>query len=58
MADSSKTYVSVASNDVKADIYCHCGEDSCKTIYMTSSRVDPVLKLFPVCPLMLTENMC
>jgi hypothetical protein len=57
MADSSKTYVSVASNDVKAYIYCHCGEDSCKTSDMTSGRVDPVLKFFPGCPLMLTENM-
>jgi hypothetical protein len=57
MADSSKTYVSVASNDVKAYIYCHCGEGSCKTSDMTSGRVDPVLKLFPGCPLMLTENM-
>ena len=56
MADSSKTYVFATSNDVKKYIYTHCGEDSCKTSDMTSGRVDPVLKLFPGCPLMLTEN--
>jgi hypothetical protein len=35
MADSSKTNVSVTSNDVKACMYCHRGEDSWK-------NVDPV----------------
>jgi hypothetical protein len=45
------------SNDVKNYFYRNCGEDACKTGDMTSGgRVDPVLKLFPGCPMMLTEN--
>jgi hypothetical protein len=55
MSDSAKTYVRVTSNDVKSYFYCHCGEDACKTADMTSGRVDPVLKLFPACPLMLVR---
>ena len=56
MRDGAKTYVRVMSNEVKDFFYRNCGEDSCKTGDMTSGRVDPVLKLFPGCPLMLTEN--
>ncbi len=56
MCDSAQTYVRVDSNEVKSYFYSHCGEDACKTGDMTSGRVDPVLKLFPECPLMLTEN--
>jgi len=43
-------------NEVKSYFYSHRGEDACKTGNMTSGRVDPVLKLYPGCPLMLTEN--
>ena len=41
---------------MKRYFYSHCGEDACKTADMKSGRVDPVLKLCPGCPVMLTEN--
>lgn len=41
---------------MKCYFYSHCGENGCKNRDMTCGRVDPVLKLFPGCPLMLTEN--
>jgi hypothetical protein len=44
------------SNEVKNYFYRNCGEDACKMGKMTSGRVDPVLKLYPGCPMMLTEN--
>jgi hypothetical protein len=56
MRDRKKTHVPVMSNDVRNYFYRNCGEDACKTGDMTSGRVDPVLKLFPGCPMMLTEN--
>ena len=36
--------------------YTTCGEDDCKFPSRTSSRMDPVLKLYKGCPIMLTEN--
>ena len=56
MQDTAKTFVPVMSNEVKNYFYRNCGEDACKTGEMTSGRVDPVLKLYPGCPMMLTEN--
>jgi hypothetical protein len=56
MFDLAKTYVPVTSNEMKCYFYSHCGENGCKTSDMTCGRVDPVLKLYPGCPLMLTEN--
>jgi hypothetical protein len=56
MGSWTKTYVSVMSNDIKDYFYCNCGEDACTTGDMTSGRVDPVLKIYPGCPMMLTEN--
>ena len=56
MHDDAKTYVSVRSNEVKKYFYANCGEDNCKTNEHNNSRVDPVLKLYPGCPVMLTDN--
>jgi hypothetical protein len=56
MQDRKKTHVPVMSNNVKNYFYRNCSEDACKTGDMTSGRVDPVLKLFPGCPMMLTKN--
>jgi hypothetical protein len=56
MRDSAKVYVPVMSNEVKDYFYRNCGEDACKTNEMTTGRVDPVLKLYPGCPMMLTQN--
>lgn len=56
MRDGVKTFVRMNSNQVKLYFYTNCGEDDCKTSDMTSGRVDPVLKLYPGCPLMYTEN--
>jgi hypothetical protein len=55
MRDARKTYVQVMSNQVKDYFYRNCGEDACKT-GDKKGRVDPVLKLYPECPMMLTEN--
>lgn len=55
MADFAKTYVRVTSNEVKR-YYSYFGEDACRTADMKSDRVDPLLKTFPGCPLMLIEN--
>ena len=56
MRDGVKTYVRITSSQVKLYFYSQCGEDDCKTQQMSSKRVDPVLKLYPSCPLMYTEN--
>jgi hypothetical protein len=55
MADFTKTYVRVTSNEMKRYFYSHCGEVACRTADMKSGLVGPVLKLFPGCPLMLTD---
>lgn len=56
MAEAPKQYVGVTSNAVKRHFWTTCGEDSCRHGQNGSSRVDPVLKLYPKCPLMLTQN--
>jgi PIF1-like helicase len=56
MRDGAKTYVRVLSNRVKSYFYRNCGEHACKTGDMATGRVDPVLKLYYGCPMMLTEN--
>jgi hypothetical protein len=56
MNDESKTFIRVTSNAVKKHFYSCCGEDACETTDRDVSRVDPVLKLYPGCPLMFTEN--
>jgi hypothetical protein len=56
MRDGVKSFVPVTSNDARSFFYQQCGENACKTGDMTSGRVDPVLKLYRGCPMMLTEN--
>jgi hypothetical protein len=56
MKDGVKTFVRVKSNTAMAHFYAHCGEDACKTKKLDGGHVDPVLKLYPGCPVMLTEN--
>ncbi|MGL5916609.1 MAG: hypothetical protein ACRCZC_02775, partial [Culicoidibacterales bacterium] len=56
MRDGYKAYKRITSNQVKVHFYTNCGEDDCSTGDMTNGRVDPVLKLYPGCPLMFTQN--
>jgi len=59
LADSLKIY---KDNDDKEGqihsspevFYNECGEDDCK--FGRSTRMDPIVKLYPSCPLMLTQN--
>ena len=51
--DDNKSYEPIKSNRFKKHFYTHTGEDGC---HMESGRVDPVLKLYYNCPLMLTLN--
>jgi hypothetical protein len=55
MNNSAKAYVPVTSNLVKRHFYEHVGESECK-IGDGRGRVDPVLKLYRGCPMMLTLN--
>jgi len=56
MQDDQKNYVGVTSNAVKCHFYTNCGENDCKHGSSKTKRVEPVLKLYPDCPLMMTEN--
>ena len=56
MTDSKKSYVSVKSNQVKRNFYENCGENDCKLPEKARGRVDPMLKLYPGCPMMHTKN--
>jgi hypothetical protein len=53
MKDGIKTFVQVKSNTVT--FFAHCGEDACKK-KKDGGRVDPAFKVYPGCPVMLTEN--
>lgn len=53
MNNKGKTPTPVMSNRVKRFFYENVGEDDCK---MERYRVDPVLKLYHNCPLMLVAN--
>ena len=56
MMDTKSVHVPVTSNAVKQYFWSSCGEDS--IIYNDSNRqrVDPTVKLYPGCPMMLTKN--
>lgn len=56
MTKSSGSYVEVTSNEVKHFFYENCSENDCKIGDSQRGRVDPVLKLYPNCPMMLTQN--
>ena len=56
MNDQSKTPVAITSNMVKRHFYENCTESECNFGKGGKGRVDPVLKLYPQCPMMLTQN--
>ena len=56
MRDSKNTYTCIKSNEMKKWFYTNCSENSCKMKEHQASRVDPCLKLYKECPLMLTQN--
>ena len=56
MQTSGKSYTPVKSNLVKRHFYENCSEDTCNFGKNVRQRVDPVLKLYPGCPMMLTDN--
>lgn len=56
MENSAKTYTAVKSNLVKRHFYENCSEDTCNYGKAARQRVDPALKLYPGCPMMLTDN--
>ena len=56
MTSSIASYVPVESNAVKKFFYENCSENDCKLPDSAKGRVDPLLKLYPNCPMMLTEN--
>ena len=57
MADSHKVWHEMKSNRERKVFWEKCGEDDCKVGGENAKgRVDPVLKLYPNCPLMYTQN--
>lgn len=56
MQTSAKSYTAVKSNLVKRHFYENCSEDTCNFGKSNRQRVDPTLKLYPGCPMMLTDN--
>ena len=56
MNDGSKTATPITSNMVKRHFYENCTESECNFGKNGRGRVDPVLKLYPDCPMMLTMN--
>ena len=57
MKDSGKTMVPVKSNAVKRYFWETVGESDCETTEIKGpGRIDPLLKLYYRCPLMMTQN--
>ena len=56
MKDTKNVYARINSNAMKKWFYSNCGENCCKMDEHQTGRVDPVLKLYANCPLMLTQN--
>ena len=55
-ANDGNKFVPLDSNNAKKHLYTRCSEDNLDPHTMKSFRSDPTLKLYPDCPLMLTEN--
>ncbi|CAB9528582.1 hypothetical protein SEMRO_2263_G321210.1 [Seminavis robusta] len=53
MYNDHKQYVPVTSNRIKKHFWTTCGESDCD---MDNGRVDPALKMYYNCPLMLTKK--
>jgi hypothetical protein len=58
MKDDFNKFVAVKSNAVKQHFLTQVGENDCRHGFgaKKNQRVEPTLKLYPNCPLMLTEN--
>ena len=57
MKDSLQTWHLIQSNREQKVFWESCGEDDCRVGGEdTKGRVDPVLKLYPNCPMMYTQN--
>jgi hypothetical protein len=54
--DAAKTFVNVKSNSVLRWFYSSCGKNACKIPNKEVGCVDPCLKLYLNCPMMLTLN--
>ena len=53
LSDKDNTYTPLCNGDF---FWGECGEDDCKFLNRSSTRMDPVLKVYPNCKLMMTEN--
>lgn len=59
MTNDQDDYVPMKSNETKKWFWENCGEDDCKTSNdhgKSPNRVDPMLKLYYRCPIMLVQN--
>jgi hypothetical protein len=59
MKSSNKNYTAVKSAAIRHAFWQRCGENDCKKGGHDNSgrsRVDPALKLYPGCPVMMTTN--
>ncbi len=58
MQNGNKKMIYVRSNGMRRHFYEHCGENDCRegTKQNPKTRVEPMLKLYPECPMMLTKN--
>lgn len=56
MTKSDNCYTDITSNQVKQFFYQNCAENDCDVGDSHKGRVDPVLKIYPNCPMMLTAN--
>lgn len=55
MATGKRRYTHIRSNKVQRHFWEHVGEDDCH-MGEQRGRVDPLLKLYPLCPVMETKN--
>ena len=56
MKDTNQKHVDITSNTMKRFFYENCPESECNYKKDQRGRVDPVLKLYPNCPMMMTQN--
>lgn len=56
MKNSKDSFVPITSNQVKRYFFENVSENDCVRPANSKGRVDPILKLYPNCPVMFTEN--
>ena len=56
MQDHRDVMRPITSNSVKRHMWSHVSEDKCKFGKNQTGRVNPMLKLYPNCPMMMTQN--